>query len=1136
MSEPLAEPGRFYVAGGTLPPGTPSYVERPADRELYAALLRGELCYVLTARQMGKSSLMARTAKRLQSQGVRTAAIDLSYVGSKKSELTPNHWYFGVADAIYRRLGTAGSLREWWEEHAGVPDAQRLIDFFREVLLPAFPESLVVFVDEIDSTLGLGFTDDFFAALRACHNARATEPIFERLTFTLLGVATPDQLIQDTRRTPFNLGRRIDLTDFSDEEVRPLAAGLHTDSSVAAQRLDRVLHWTSGHPYLTQALCSAVASRAADADVADGADPVDRVVLDVFLSPRARRAETNFTRVRELLVQRGHGRALLRLYRQVRLGQAVSDDPTSPRFALLKLSGVVKVSDSGRLEVRNRIYESIFTAAWARSEMPADWSRRVAAATVAAMLAGLLVWYGIFQPRPYIQALQAATLDGAWDVASGAHQHLRANLLFPKSRADELLAQYWDHQALLEEVKGDRDAALLSWLEAAIIRDTPARRSEARHLVGADYPQLLATFRPGASITTAAFSPDGKTVLTGDSNGNALLWSVDSRRLLRILRYDAATRPSTSPRSPHEAQGTVRPAAEPTAAAFSADSRLVLAAYGFPRLRTQMWEARTGTLVSSYPLEGPEAVATTFHPDATGSWTAAADGTLYDLSLSGRRLGVIKTPMIRTVFSPDGRSALGISKKRVYLADLSLRRVVSSPATDVVRVAFCGDTDTALLLFSDGHIERWDLHTLHRQSSFITTSWLLTAVACSPDGREALTGSLFEARLWDSASGQPLGPRMVNSYPRLDHMVAFGPAGLTLLVTARDEANVRLWRTDIEPSHASGASDFGRVMFSSDGSVLLKGTKSGNVQAYDVHSGKSLFAFSLGERARFLHLSPNGRVIATLAGDNVFRRWDSHSGRLLSELRIPIQMNRRATLEAVGQDASAAVISSVDETYIVNGAALIRLNGVAFFAALSPDQGVAALRTGDGLVLIDSHTGRRLASDRSTLNCVFSPDGKTVIANRDNGEIDLLDAHTLAHLGPSLGSPLRIREPVEEIAFSGDGQRFYVKTPSWLYLYSITHQDFDLLGARWLGLDYGASGFRLSDGDCLHCVATAAVDSSEGLRLQTLDLSRPPDPPIAGDLHRLQADWQDRLGLRFDARMKIVPREGELASPGVEPR
>ena len=62
----------FFVAGGTLRATAPSYVERPADGELYDNAMEGRFCYVLTCRQMGKSSLMIRTMHRLQSHGVRT--------------------------------------------------------------------------------------------------------------------------------------------------------------------------------------------------------------------------------------------------------------------------------------------------------------------------------------------------------------------------------------------------------------------------------------------------------------------------------------------------------------------------------------------------------------------------------------------------------------------------------------------------------------------------------------------------------------------------------------------------------------------------------------------------------------------------------------------------------------------------------------------------------------------------------------------------------------------------------------------------------------------------------------------------------------------------------------------------------
>jgi hypothetical protein len=71
----------FYVTGGTLRRDAPSYVERQADRVLYESLLQGKFCYVLTSRQMGKSSLMVRTAARLREDGVGVAVLDLTAAG-----------------------------------------------------------------------------------------------------------------------------------------------------------------------------------------------------------------------------------------------------------------------------------------------------------------------------------------------------------------------------------------------------------------------------------------------------------------------------------------------------------------------------------------------------------------------------------------------------------------------------------------------------------------------------------------------------------------------------------------------------------------------------------------------------------------------------------------------------------------------------------------------------------------------------------------------------------------------------------------------------------------------------------------------------------------------------------------------
>src|SRR5262245_18452767 len=92
----------------------------------------------------------------------------------------------------------------WWRarDHLGV--TQRLTLFFQEVLLAEVSAPIVVFVDEIDTTLSLDFTDDFYAAILYLYNSRSRVPEFQHLSFVLIGVATPGDLIRDPQRTPFN--------------------------------------------------------------------------------------------------------------------------------------------------------------------------------------------------------------------------------------------------------------------------------------------------------------------------------------------------------------------------------------------------------------------------------------------------------------------------------------------------------------------------------------------------------------------------------------------------------------------------------------------------------------------------------------------------------------------------------------------------------------------------------------------------------------------------------------------------------------------------------------------------------------------------------------------------------------------
>jgi tetratricopeptide (TPR) repeat protein len=355
----------FFTAGGTLPADAPSYVKRPTDDELFRHIMSGEFCYVLTPRQMGKSSLMIRTSQRLMNAGVRTAVVDLAQIGTVQSE---DQWYKGVLTQIKRRLKLHIEPVLWWEERKDIPQVQKFIEFFEEALVPV-KEHIVIFIDEIDTTLKLDFRDNFFAGIRAIFNGRAENPDFKRITFVLLGVASPSDLIKDRNRTPFNIGQEILLRPFSREDARMLEKGLEdVYPSYGKKILDRVFYWTNGHPYLTQKLCqSIVESRSAVYSDAE----IDRLVKSLFTSDVASR-ETNLQFVRDNVLSYPERRVILSLYKKILQGRKVLENKNSLPQNHLRLSGLVRIEE-GRLVVSNNIYCSVFDLTWVSKYVEVDW-------------------------------------------------------------------------------------------------------------------------------------------------------------------------------------------------------------------------------------------------------------------------------------------------------------------------------------------------------------------------------------------------------------------------------------------------------------------------------------------------------------------------------------------------------------------------------------------------------------------------------------------------------------------------------------------------------------------------------------------------------------------------------------------
>lgn len=535
----------FFVAGGPVAPDRACYIARPTDRELLDRLAARDYCHVIAPRFSGKSSLVARAASRLRADGQLAAIIDVSQLGSRDGSTDVGRWYYGLAYRVLRDLRLKLDLQAWWQERMPLSPAQRLSEFFWEVVLGASRAPVTIFLDEIDSVEQLDYATELFSIVRGCHDARAGEPEYERLSFVLLGAALPAGKARGAGLAAAEIGIRLDLPDFRFDEARPLAEGLGLPEGDAERALYRIFYWTSGHPYLTQKLCQAVARSTVPVS---SDEAVDKLVAARFFTRNAITRETSTSRVLDSL-DRAHelARPALRLYRRIRRERRPKYEAGNPKHELLRVCGLVKVTDERRLVVRNRIYAEVFSHRWAREALPPEWGKVGRIAALVLLVLGSAWAYVEVLPRPYEETLRVASVEldeatlawsamrripgfaqradrllarvlirqgrqaEAWPQMAIIDEQMRT-LPGYEARADALLVDYWERRAALAEAAEQRDEALLYRLRANVAGPT-ADAGRAIELAGGGYRQLQGVIRP-AGVIEALAAADGRSVVT----------------------------------------------------------------------------------------------------------------------------------------------------------------------------------------------------------------------------------------------------------------------------------------------------------------------------------------------------------------------------------------------------------------------------------------------------------------------------------------------------------------------------------------------------------------------------------------------------------------------------------------------
>lgn len=560
-----------------------------------------------------------------------------------------------------------------------------------------------------------------------------------------------------------------------------------------------------------------------------------------------------------------------------------------------------------------------------------------------------------------------------------------------------------------------------AWIDAAFSPD--GRRLVTTHNDGSSLVWDLATGQlltrlagHAEAVNRALFSPDGRRLATSSFDNTARLWSTDGWKPVAVLdEHDFAV----------------------NACAFSPDSRRLLTAASDQTAR--LWESETGDISAVLVGHDAEVFSAAFSPDGRFIATASKDRTvrLWD-PLSAKPwaiLGGHDDSVFSIAFGPDGKhlaSASGDGTARLWDLERGMELQLFKGHHDAVNlVAFSPQGHRIATASQDGTARLWEIGLRKSAAVLSGHEGSVVDTRFSADGRFLLTaGQDGTTRLWEAERGELMAV-LPGARGRVN-AATFDPSDRRVASVSQDGSG-RIWnliereRLEILWGHQSGVYS---VAFHPGGNRIATGSQDRTALLWDLATGAVLMNLKgHGSSVYAVAFSPDGQRLVTASRDGTAAIWDVENGNRLTVLE---GHETSVFTAAYSPDGRAIVTASYDGTARVwdaqNGTQLASLSGHhggVNAAAFSPDNQTIVTASQEGKVRLWKLGERPICSmlkaHHSGVNsAVFSPNGRLLatVSNDGTSRIwDLAQQQTIAELKGHRGV-------VYSAAFSPDGERF----------------------------------------------------------------------------------------------------------------